>query len=554
MQIKVGTCIVTNGNSLISSSVDADWSQVTVGCLFSVIGRDSLYFVNESAVYDATLNSGAGGWKVHLSTNYGQTTGSALDYMICRDFSPYYSIPLLTSGDVETAAIFTRAMQIIDAMIKLASTTGGTPGTETTYTKVSHGFNVGTVVRIDGSGVFQIADSTTEANSRIVGMVKTIVDADNFVLQTDGLVTGVTGITLVSGTPYYLKNTATAVNITSNTTTEIVLKVPVFVALTSSSGVFFMSGALATTDFTAATGIAAGVHGLVPPPPIGAQVKFLRGDATFADALPADNTLLFRHLKTTPAFTTSDWLAIDPTDSVYNALINLATRLAAIDFVRYSFKADFDIDPLADASINGAWKCPAGVVEIKITAVGGGGAGGKSNSSKGGSGGGSGEYIEALIAVSPDTEYAVIVGSGGTWTAGLNENGNNTSFQDASGYLLVAKGGNVGKNYNQSSEASAGTGGTGGSVTGTVLLRVAGKDGEFYTISPAWAGAGGNCVKGGAGGRYAKGVETAPTTTNKLSRPGNSPGGAGSGAFKLSGANPFLGGHGGAGFLRIEWN
>ena len=48
MQIKNGTITVTQGTSLVYTlaSSGGDWSEVTNGCMFTVVGTEAVYFVN----------------------------------------------------------------------------------------------------------------------------------------------------------------------------------------------------------------------------------------------------------------------------------------------------------------------------------------------------------------------------------------------------------------------------------------------------------------------------------------------------------------------------
>lgn len=565
MQIKTGKCSITTGTTLVTSNVDSDWSQVKIGCLFVVLGRSQIYFVNSDAVFDATLNSSAGGWKFNINVNYQQATVSVGDYAVVRDFSFNYSIPLLSSGDVETASLFTRAMQILDQKLKeTADAGGGGPGSPTTYTKVGHNFVVGSLVYVDSSDVFQLASSADDVKSKFVGMVSS-VSGDDFTLQTDGQITGIIQ-TLSAGSVYYLKNVQTPQNLTSNTTTDITLKIPILVATSTNSGIFFGGASAGALTMTGATSSVPGIGGSTPTPAAGTQAKFLRGDATWATAVPDTAALLFKHLAQTPAFLTSDWAAIDPTDSIYNALLNLHTRITAFEGVTFSYFQDFNptiikfdstkttahasTDTETEIQTDFAWTCPLGVSQIKVTAIGGGAGGGLSSSNHASSGGGAGEYIEALLAVTGGVTYIVSIGKGGYYlgTAQTTLNGGNTTFGTSS-FLVVAKGGSRGKNTSENPDSAGGAGGTGGTVVGTTIKQLAGQNG-LVRQGTSFPGAGGGCMRGGAGGAHS----TFESTTNwQDPRDGHWPGGGGSGVNNL-GSSGLPGGEGAWGYLKVEWN
>lgn len=70
-------------------------------------------------------------------------------------------------------------------------------------TQVAHGLAAGNVVRCSGVNTFAKAQANSAANAEVIGLVDTVVDADNFTLVCGGLITaGLAG--LVAGTNYYL--------------------------------------------------------------------------------------------------------------------------------------------------------------------------------------------------------------------------------------------------------------------------------------------------------------------------------------------------------------
>ena len=70
-------------------------------------------------------------------------------------------------------------------------------------TKNSHGFVAGNVLYLDGSGILQKINDT---NAQVpIGIVQTVIDANNFQLVESGYATGQSGLT--AGTVYYVQNT-----------------------------------------------------------------------------------------------------------------------------------------------------------------------------------------------------------------------------------------------------------------------------------------------------------------------------------------------------------
>lgn len=141
---------------------------------------------------------------------------------------------------------------------------------------------------------------------------------------------------------------------------------------------------------------------------------------------------------------------------------------------------------------SGTFKFPSNAYGNKATVicVGGGGAGGGDNTTstfKGG-GGGSGRIIIKDLVLTPNAEYEVVIGAGGTNPGG---DGGSTIFGDN---LVVAAGGNAG------TVASGGDGEAGGG--GGAEFTANGGNGAVYG---GGGGAGGGGGVGGNGGTYGGG-------------------------------------------------
>jgi hypothetical protein len=168
--------------------------------------------------------------------------------------------------------------------------------------------------------------------------------------------------------------------------------------------------------------------------------------------------------------------------------------------------AQYEFQHRAEYNLAGSfvWKCPSGVTQARITAIGGGGGGG--NVSNGSGGGGGGGAARSVTVVSAGTSYTVTVGAGGA--AG------------ADGVDSVCNGVTGAKGLKGS---AGGTGGTGGSGTGDEVFAGAnGIDGSGSAASPF--GIGGHSALGGGGGG-----------ANAAHSVGCEPGGGGSGTS--AGAN-----------------
>ena len=212
------------------------------------------------------------------------------------------------------------------------------------HTQAGHNFKVGSVLTYGSSG-FELAKSTgSEEFSYIVGIVSSVTGS-SFTLASQGLVVGIPDIgTPSAGDVYYLKNAADPENLTATAPAGSERKVPIFIAhgYINSGGTDYTYGQIVnfpigqTTAMTGATDVLAGGSGAAPAPSAGDEGKFLRGDATWQDALPAVNSLQAKHFEISlPAsFDAAAWalLAADPnssTGSVIAALLDLNTRIDA---------------------------------------------------------------------------------------------------------------------------------------------------------------------------------------------------------------------------------
>lgn len=103
------------------------------------------------------------------------------------------------------------------------------------------------------------------------------------------------------------------------------------------------------------------------------------------------------------------------------------------------------------------WICPTGVTSVTYLVVGGGGGGGSGAvSANNGGGGGAGGFLTGTVAVTPGTQYTVVVGAGGA----PDSPGGFSQFTATAGFSIVAFGG--GSGGGRSPAVVGGNGGSGG--------------------------------------------------------------------------------------------
>lgn len=104
MQYTDGTVEVTNGSNVVTGTGTQWATEIATGHLFTVVGDGVTYQI--SAVNSNT--------ELELSDNYFGTTESFALYVISRDFTPNKSYPLINRGDIETAALYNRLVEMLD--------------------------------------------------------------------------------------------------------------------------------------------------------------------------------------------------------------------------------------------------------------------------------------------------------------------------------------------------------------------------------------------------------------------------------------------------------
>ena len=113
---------------------------------------------------------------------------------------------------------------------------GGGAGASSDITQATHGFVVGDLLKHNGT-IYAKAQADSAANAEVIGIVSAVAGADDFTLLYIGAVTGLSGLT--AATVYFLDpSTAGAMTATEPSTVGQISK-PVFVATSTTAGVFF---------------------------------------------------------------------------------------------------------------------------------------------------------------------------------------------------------------------------------------------------------------------------------------------------------------------------
>lgn len=117
MQIRTGSCSVTNGESIVIASDGNDWSQAAPNCLFSIPAIDGSSVLYVVATVTTPGLSDSGFWELALTANYAGDTAAAVAYQITKDFTPTLGIPILHYGDTDTAILINRGLLLLEAAI-----------------------------------------------------------------------------------------------------------------------------------------------------------------------------------------------------------------------------------------------------------------------------------------------------------------------------------------------------------------------------------------------------------------------------------------------------
>jgi hypothetical protein len=107
MQYSSGSVRVTYGSRMVYKNGTASWAGIRSGAVFGIQG--------EGVFYTVSLYSPGGPDHIQLTSPYRGTTNTSALYVICNDFTPWFRLPLINRGDLETSTIFDYCMTKLES-------------------------------------------------------------------------------------------------------------------------------------------------------------------------------------------------------------------------------------------------------------------------------------------------------------------------------------------------------------------------------------------------------------------------------------------------------
>jgi len=108
-----GTVTVTHNSQTVVGSSECLWRKyIESGDLFKIVGQSAWYEI-------ASVDSNT---QLTLTALYAGETATDQSYVIVRDFTPNYSLPELSKGDLDWTDVYTRMVRTIDSEIRTATT------------------------------------------------------------------------------------------------------------------------------------------------------------------------------------------------------------------------------------------------------------------------------------------------------------------------------------------------------------------------------------------------------------------------------------------------
>ncbi len=171
---------------------------------------------------NVTLNSSLTGvLEITGQTIYGKDAGA--------DKIPFWDNSEKRLGYLNAGS----GLYITGDVINAAVGSSSSDSIERAITQSAHGFVVGDLIYHNGT-IYAKSRADVEATAEVLGMVAAVAGVDDFTLQMDGYITGLSGLT--AGTVYYLSTaTAGAMQSTAPATLGHVDK-PVFMASSTTAG------------------------------------------------------------------------------------------------------------------------------------------------------------------------------------------------------------------------------------------------------------------------------------------------------------------------------
>lgn len=195
------------------------------------------------------------------------------------------------------------------------------------------------------------------------------------------------------------------------------------------------------------------------------------------------------------------------------------------------------------------WVVPACVTSITVRAWGGGGAGGGASSTdRNGGGGGGGAYCTRVETVTPGETLIITVGAGGTGvSSGTGNPGGNSEVAHQVGPVVFCRAARGLGGQKASSNATAGAGGTGGTIANNIPAGTGFRGGNGGASDPNTGSSDNSGGGGGGAGSGSNGGDGGIITAGIAGSPGGGAGGPGVGTTSSGGANGTPGNIGGGG-------
>lgn len=118
MQIQTGTVTVTNGDTTVVASVDADWTDALVALQTGLPVFFSLLDDGEVPRQVVALTppslSLSGFWELTLAAAWNGTTQADVSYLIQKDFTTNLELPICYANDEQVNQFIARMAQILD--------------------------------------------------------------------------------------------------------------------------------------------------------------------------------------------------------------------------------------------------------------------------------------------------------------------------------------------------------------------------------------------------------------------------------------------------------
>lgn len=143
--------------------------------------------------------------------------------------------PALINPTATTQAAGDNSTKVANTAFVTAAITAAGPNIYT-ITQTAHGFSVGNVLKYTGTA-YALAKADNADDAEVVGIVASVIDANDFTLQVAGEVTTLSGLT--AGTTYFLSDTTAGLLTATAPTTNGSISKPLGVAVATTALFFF---------------------------------------------------------------------------------------------------------------------------------------------------------------------------------------------------------------------------------------------------------------------------------------------------------------------------